>query len=230
MNENSRQEHSESQPPKSQPPLGPNRRWLIGAAILAGAVVGVGAVYGTKGGSGNQESASCPASAAIAARVDPLAKGEVAALAVSKAPQPLVPISFQKADGSKTTLADFKGKTVLLNLWATWCVPCRKEMPALNQLQADLGGKDFEVVAVNIDTQGPERVDAFLNETKIDKLHRYADPSTGILQSLRNEGLGQGLPTSVLIDKQGCRIGAMAGPAEWASEDAKALIKAAIGS
>ncbi|WP_448950270.1 thiol:disulfide interchange protein TlpA [Labrys neptuniae] len=230
MNENSRQEHSQAQPPQTPPPQGSNRRWLIGAAILAGAVVGVGAVYGTKGGSGNQESASCPGSAEIAARLDPLARGELAALAISKAPQPLVPISFQKADGSKVTLADFKGKTVLLNLWATWCVPCRKEMPALNQLQADLGGKDFEVVAVNIDTQGPERVEAFLDETKIDKLHRYADPSTGILQSLRNEGLAQGLPTSVLIDKQGCRIGAMAGPAEWASGDAKALIKTAVGS
>jgi thiol-disulfide isomerase/thioredoxin len=225
VNEDSRQENLEAQPSQKS-----NRRWLIGAAILAGAVVGVGAVYGTKGGAGNQESASCPGAAAVAARMDPLAKGQVAALNVNPAPQPLSPISFQTADGAKVTLADFKGKTVLLNLWATWCIPCRKEMPALNQLQADLGGKDFEVVAVNIDTQGPERVETFLNETGIDKLHRYADPSTGILQSLKNEGLGQGLPTSVIIDRQGCRLGAMAGPAEWSSDDAKALIKAAMGS
>ncbi len=225
MNEDSRQENLEARPPQKS-----NRRWLIGAAILAGAVVGVGAVYGTKGGAGNQESASCPGAAAVAARMDPLAKGQVAALNVNPAPQPLSPISFQTADGAKVTLADFKGKTVLLNLWATWCIPCRKEMPALNQLQADLGGKDFEVVAVNIDTQGPERVETFLNETGIDKLHRYADPSTSILQSLKNEGLGQGLPTSVIIDRQGCRLGAMAGPAEWSSDDAKALIKAAMGS
>jgi thiol-disulfide isomerase/thioredoxin len=225
VNEDSRQENLEARPPQKS-----NRRWLIGAAILAGAVVGVGAVYGTKGGAGNQESASCPGAAAVAARMDPLAKGQVAALNVNPAPQPLSPISFQTADGAKVTLADFKGKTVLLNLWATWCIPCRKEMPALNQLQADLGGKDFEVVAVNIDTQGPERVETFLNETGIDKLHRYADPSTSILQSLKNEGLGQGLPTSVIIDRQGCRLGAMAGPAEWSSDDAKALIKAAMGS
>lgn len=191
--------------------------------------MGVGAVYGTKGGSGNHESASCPGAAAVAARMDPLAKGQVAALNVNPAPQPLSPISFQTADGTKVTLADFKGKTVLLNLWATWCIPCRKEMPALNQLQADLGGKDFEVVAVNIDTQGPERVQTFLDDAKIDRLHRYADPSTGILQSLRNEGLAQGLPTSVVIDKQGCRLAAMAGPAEWASDEAKALIRAAMG-
>ena len=225
MNEDSRQENLEAQPSQKS-----NRRWLIGAAILAGAVVGVGAVYGTKGGAGNQESASCPGAAAVAARMDPLAKGQVAALNVNPAPQPLSPISFQTTDGAKVTLADFKGKTVLLNLWATWCIPCRKEMPALNQLQADLGGKNFEVVAVNIDTQGPERVETFLNEAGIDKLHRYADPSTGILQSLKNEGLGQGLPTSVIIDRQGCRLGAMAGPAEWSSDDAKALIKAAMGS
>ncbi|GLS17506.1 thiol:disulfide interchange protein TlpA [Labrys miyagiensis] len=225
MNEDSRQENPEARPPQKS-----NRRWLVGAAILAGAVVGVGAVYGTKGGMGNQESASCPGAAAVAVKMDPLAKGQVAALNVNLAPQPLTSISFQTADGAKVTLADFKGKTVLLNLWATWCIPCRKEMPALNKLQADLGGKDFEVVAVNIDTQGPERVEAFLNDAGIDKLHRYADPSTGILQSLKNEGLAQGLPTSVIVDKQGCRLGAMAGPAEWASDDAKALIRAAIGS
>jgi thiol-disulfide isomerase/thioredoxin len=224
VNENLRQENLEARPPQKS-----NRRWLIGAAILAGAVVGVGAVYGTKGGAGNQESASCPGAAAIAARMDPLAKGQVAALNVNPAPQPLSPISFQKADGTKVTLADFKGKTVLLNLWATWCIPCRREMPALNKLQSDLGDKDFEVVAVNIDTQGPERVEAFLNDNGIDKLHRYADPSTGILQSLKNEGLAQGLPTSVVVDKQGCRLAAMAGPAEWASDEAKALIKAAMG-
>jgi len=210
------------------PPQKPNRRWMIGVAILAGAVVGVGAVYGTKGVSGNQESADCGGSAAIAAKMDSLAKGEVAALNISPAPQPLPDISFQKADGTKVTLADFKGRTVLLNLWATWCIPCRREMPALNQLQARLGGKDFEVVAVNIDTQGPDRVTRFLDDNKIDKLARYADPSTGILQSLKNEGLGQGLPTSVLIDRKGCRLGALAGPAEWASDDAQALVKAAM--
>jgi thiol-disulfide isomerase/thioredoxin len=213
-----------------QPLRKSSRRWMVGVAILAGAVLGVGAVYGTKGVSGNQESAACPGSAAISARMDPLARGQVAALNVSPAPQPLPPISFQRQDGTKVTLADFKGKTVLLNLWATWCIPCRKEMPALNQLQADLGGAKFEVVAVNIDTQGPDRVAAFLDDNKIDKLRRYADPSTGILQSLKGEGLAQGLPTSVVIDGQGCRLAAMAGPAEWASDEAKAVIKAATGS
>jgi thiol-disulfide isomerase/thioredoxin len=225
VNEDSRQQN-----PGPRPPQISNRRWLVGAAVLAGAVVGVGAVYGTKGSPGNQESAACPGAAAVAAKMDPLARGQVAAFNVNPAPQPLAPISFQTSDGAKTSLADFKGKTVLLNLWATWCIPCRKEMPALNQLQADLGGKDFEVVAVNIDQQGPERVERFLADAGIDKLHRYADPSTGILQSLKNEGLAQGLPTSVIIDKQGCRLGAMAGPAEWSSEEAKALVKAAIGS
>jgi thiol-disulfide isomerase/thioredoxin len=223
-------EDSQQQNPGPPPPQRSNRRWLVGAAVLAGAVVGVAAVYGTKGGPRNQESAACPGAAAVAAKMDPLAKGQVAAFNVNPAPQPLAPISFQTADGAKTSLADFKGKTVLLNLWATWCIPCRKEMPALNQLQADLGGKDFEVVAVNIDQQAPERVERFLTDAGIDKLQRYADPSTGILQSLRNEGLAQGLPTSVILDKQGCRLGAMAGPAEWSSEEGKALVRAAIGS
>ncbi|MDQ0396176.1 thiol-disulfide isomerase/thioredoxin [Labrys monachus] len=202
---------------------------MIGAAVVAGVVAGVAAIYGTKDGSRNQESAACPGSAAVAAKMDPLAKGQIAALNVSAAPQPLPPISFQRADGTSMSLADFKGRTVLLNLWATWCVPCRREMPALNKLEGDLGGKDFEVVAVNIDTRNADRVAAFLDDNKIDRLARYADPSTGILQSLKDEGLGQGLPTSVVIDRQGCRLAAMAGPAEWASDEAKAVIKAATG-
>lgn len=207
------------------------RRWglWLGAAAVAGAIAGVAAIYGMDMASGNRESASCPGSAAVAARIDPLARGEVAALSVSAAPQPMGPISFLKPDGTPTSLAEFRGRTVLLNLWAIWCGPCRKEMPALDTLQRDLGSKDFEVVAVNIDTRNPERIGAFLEETGVRSLARYADPTTGILQALKNEGLTLGLPTTVLIDGNGCRLGVMAGAAEWASEDARKLIGAALG-
>ncbi len=93
-------------------------------------------------------------------------------------------VSFNGPDGKKLTLADFKGHNVLLNLWATWCVPCRSEMPALDRLQAKLGGSDFEVVAVNIDTSRLDRPKAFLNDAGVKNLGFYADPTRGFVRGL----------------------------------------------
>lgn len=200
----------------------------IGLAVLAGAVAGVAAIYGIAGIAGNQESAACPGAAAVSSRLDPLVKGEVAALSLAARPQPMPTLSFLQPDGKATSLADFRGKTVLLNLWATWCIPCRKEMPALNALQKTLGGKDLDVVAVNIDTRNPDRIAAFLEEAGVDKLVRYTDPTTGVFQTLKNEGLALGLPTTVLIDAQGCRLGVMSGGADWSGEEAKKVIEAVI--
>jgi thiol-disulfide isomerase/thioredoxin len=118
---------------------------------------------------------------------------------------------------------------VLLNLWATWCVPCRKEMPTLDALEGRLGGAKFQVVAVNIDTRNPDRPKAFLKEIGINKLAYYADPDAKTFQDLKAIGRAFGMPTTVLVDPQGCEIGTIAGPAEWASDDAVKLIKAALG-
>ncbi|HYP57175.1 MAG TPA: TlpA disulfide reductase family protein, partial [Beijerinckia sp.] len=112
------------------------------------------------------------------------------------------------------------------NLWATWCVPCRQEMPALDQLEAKLGSKDFEVVAVNIDTAKLDRPKAFLNEAGVKSLAFYADNTATIFQNLRTAGKALGLPTTILIGKDGCEIGTMAGPANWDSADALALLTA----
>mgnify|MGYP003499215059 CR=1 FL=1 len=124
---------------------------------------------------------------------------------------------------------EWRGKTVLVNLWATWCVPCRKEMPALDNLQAKLGGKDFEVVAINIDTRDAEKPKAFLKDIGVKKLGYYADASAKTFQDLKAVGRAFGMPTTLLIDRNGCEIGSVAGPAEWASDDAVKLIKAALG-
>ena len=118
---------------------------------------------------------------------------------------------------------------MLVNLWATWCVPCRKEMPALDSLQAKLGGKDFEVVAVNIDTRDPEKPKNFLKEANLTRLGYFADSKAKVFQDLKGIGKALGMPTSILVDGQGCEIANLAGPAEWASDDAVKLIKAAIG-
>ncbi len=117
---------------------------------------------------------------------------------------------------------------MLLNLWATWCEPCRKEMPALDALQAKLGGPDFEVVAINIDTRNTDKPKAWLKDVGIRKLDYYADNSAKVFQDLKSIGKAFGMPTTLLIDPNGCELAALAGPAEWASDDAIKLVTAAL--
>jgi thiol-disulfide isomerase/thioredoxin len=199
--------------------------------ILAALAVGLGAavLYGNAPGGSKDEAAACPAAKAVAARLAPLAQGEVAALSVDKNPRPAVDISFAGADGKKLTLADFKGRNVLLNLWATWCAPCRSEMPALDRLQAKRGGADFEVVAVNIDTSRLDRPKAFLIDAGVKSLNSYADPSADSFETLRVAGKALGLPTSLLIGPDGCELAVMAGPAKWDSPDAVKVVTAMLG-
>lgn len=147
---------------------------------------------------------------------------------VQSTPAPMPELIFNDAEGNARKLSDFRGKTILLNLWATWCAPCRLEMPSLDRLQATSGSADFEVVAINIDTRNFEKSKQFLNDIKVVSLKAYADPSAKIFQDLKNSGKALGMPTTLLIDSQGCELGRMPGPADWASEDAQALIKAAI--
>jgi thiol-disulfide isomerase/thioredoxin len=172
---------------------------------------------------------ACTAAKAKTAAMEPLAKGEVAALLVAKAPKPLPDLDFLGPDGKATKLSAFRGKTVLLNLWATWCAPCRKEMPALDRLQAALGGQDFEVVAVTIDQRNLDRPKAFLQEIGVSRLGYYADPTAKIFQQLRAVDRAVGMPTTLIVDPEGCELGYLAGPAEWSSEDAQKLMRAALG-
>jgi thiol-disulfide isomerase/thioredoxin len=164
----------------------------------------------------------------VARKIAPLAHGEVAALTMATAPLRLPDLTFQDADGKPRKLSDWRGKTVLVNLWATWCVPCRKEMPALEGLQSKLGGANFEVVAINIDTRDPEKPKSFLKEANLTRLDYFSDQKAKVFQDLKQIGRALGMPTSVLVDAQGCEIGTIAGPAEWNSDDAIKLIKAAL--
>ena len=117
---------------------------------------------------------------------------------------------------------------MLLNLWATWCVPCRREMPALDALQAKLGNAGFEVVAVNIDTRDPKKPLTFLKDENITHLAYYSDDSAHVYEDLKTAGKAFGMPTTVLVSRSGCEIGNMAGPAEWSSADGVKLIQAAL--
>jgi thiol-disulfide isomerase/thioredoxin len=136
--------------------------------------------------------------------------------------------SFQEADGTLRSLGDYAGKGLVVNLWATWCVPCREEMPSLDRLQARLGAPDFEVVAINIDTTRLERRQTFLKEAGVEKLAFYTDRSADVFQTLKKAGKVVGLPTTLLIDPDGCELGVMPGPADWASEDAVKLVASAL--
>ena len=204
------------------------RRTLSVLAPLALAAVAVAVLYG-KAAAPDKAPECSAASKAVAAKLAPLAKGEIAALAVDAEPYPAIALSFDAPGGKKLTLADFKGRALLVNLWATWCVPCRAEMPALDRLQAKAGGPDFEVVAINVDTARLERAPAFLDGIGVKTLTRYADPSADAFETLRLAGKALGLPTSLLIDKDGCEIGVVAGPADWDKPDAVAAVAALKG-
>jgi thiol-disulfide isomerase/thioredoxin len=203
---------------------------LVLAGAIAGLAAGLAGVYGIATLTGNAGGdAACRPAVELAKKLAPLAHGEVAAVNVAKRPLKVPNLAFQDASGKPLTLANWRGRTVLLNLWATWCVPCRKEMPTLNALEQKLGGPGFEVVAVNIDTRDPEKPKAFLKDIGVDKLAYYADPSAKTFQDLKEIGRAFGMPTTLLVDPQGCELGTIAGPAEWASDDAIKLVQAALG-
>ncbi len=195
-----------------------------GFAVLAG-ITGIYLFQadGRKTGSADAEAVALSAPAAAGVTRE-LATGALAAFLVRPERKPVANLEFQDAGGKPLKISDWKGRVVLINLWATWCAPCRKEMPDLAELQKELGSKDFEVVAISVDRKGVEASSVFLKETGADSLKLYIEPTTAIVNDLQ----AIGLPATVLIDRQGNEIGRLLGPADWASPEAKALIKAAL--
>lgn len=128
-------------------------------------------------------------------------------------PRDLPELTFEDKDGTALSLADFRGKVVLLNIWATWCAPCREEMPTLDLLQAQLGGAQFEVMALSIDHGGAGAVKEFYREINIGQLRVYIDPSTRAAATLGIEGV----PTTLVLDPEGREIGRLVGATEWDS-------------
>lgn len=156
-----------------------------------------------------------------------LNRGAMATFVFKKQPMKIAnPPAFNGPDGKPMTLNDLKGKVVLLNLWATWCAPCRKEMPHLNQLQEELGSDQFEVVAVSVDRGSAEKSKQFLAEVGATSLRFYHDPKAKVGFAL----MAIGMPTTLLFDRDGREIGRLVGPAEWHSKEAKDLIKAAVAA
>jgi thiol-disulfide isomerase/thioredoxin len=148
----------------------------------------------------------------------------MAAFIKHSTPKDMAVFSFADGTGAVKDLSMWKGKVVLLNLWATWCAPCRKEMPDLAKLQNLLGGADFEVVAISEDLKGAEASAAFLKEAGVESLALYVDPKATALAAIQSVGL----PTTLLIDRNGKEVGRLLGPADWASVEAQDLVKAEI--
>jgi thiol-disulfide isomerase/thioredoxin len=201
---------------------------LVIATVVIGGLAGFGALYGLNATRGPAGDPACRSAVTTAQRIAPLAHGEVAALTMAAAPLKLPDLAFEDANGQPKKLSDFRGKTILVNLWATWCVPCRREMPALDALQTQLSGPNFEVVAINIDTRDADKPRSFLKDAGLTRLDYFSDQKAKVFQDLKAIGRALGMPTSVLVDPQGCEIATIAGPAEWASDDALKLIRAAL--
>jgi thiol-disulfide isomerase/thioredoxin len=208
-------------------------------AMVVPALVGLTAVYVIAGRGDNsrgtvsapvsvvtsaQAQAAAPAPLPAGAGSNPLSQGEMATFVFRKAPEALPAVAFTDGTGAGRTLADFKGKVVLLNLWATWCIPCLKEMPGLDRLQKELGSDKFEVVALSVDRKGPEASRKFLDQIKVEHLKLYADATAKAGSALKVLGM----PTTLLLNAKGEEIGRLIGPAEWDSADAKKLIQAAL--
>jgi thiol-disulfide isomerase/thioredoxin len=230
---------------------------IIALAAVAGVAAGAGAVYVTFGGSDkpepdmraladaqclakNQTAASSggghgtatdapePKIVTLMSLVAEAARGEVAGMLPPGRPQSVADLGFRKPDGQPTTLGGFAGKVTLVNLWATWCAPCRAEMPALDALQADMGGADFEVVAVNVEGGDDTKPKKFLADTGVDNLALYRDETLGMFNEMKKRNLAFGLPVTLLVDRDGCLLAHMNGPAEWASTEAKRMIEVAL--
>lgn len=202
---------------------GGSRFGLIGAALLA-AAVGFAAVYVTQGRHDNDKVAPGAAPAPTAETGEKAGGGDLVAFVRKNPPADLADVSFEDESGAKTSLSNFKGKVILLNLWATWCLPCRHEMPSLDRLQKELGSDQFQVVALSLDRAGRDAARKFFDEIKVQNLKLYIDQTMKAGNGLR----AVGMPTTILIGKDGKELGRLPGPAEWDSAAAKALVTEAL--
>jgi len=160
------------------------------------------------------------------AALEALREGDMRKLIFHAAPMAASDATFETAQGGETSLAAYRGQYVLLNFWATWCAPCREEMPSLNRLQTELGGADFQVVTVATGRNPPPAIRRFFEETGVDVLPRHRDPQ----QRLAREMAVLGLPISVILNPEGQEIARLRGDAHWDSDSAKAIVRALIGA
>ena len=158
------------------------------------------------------------------AALDALRQGEMAKLVLHDEALPPIDQTFRDSDGDEVRFADFGGKVVLVNLWATWCAPCRAEMPSIDRLAADMAGEDLAVVALSTDSFGVERIRSFFDEIGVEHLPVYQDKRSEVARAAG----AMGLPITLILDREGNEIARLTGDAEWDSPEAKAFLSRLI--
>ena len=164
---------------------------------------------------------SLSANAADLAAAEAALDGSMTKLRFPEAPKTHAFVRFTDFDGNPMSLADYQGKWVVLNFWATWCAPCREEMPLLSELQDEFGGDSFEVVTLATGRNNPAGLIRFFKQIEVDNLPKHLDQKQKVAQSM---GV-MGLPTTLLIDPQGREVARMQGEADWASDSAKEMVR-----
>ena len=184
------------------------------------------------GNGGAPQATECPVQAERAAKIDAAAIGQLAAMNGTGEGRGYADLAFTDAAGKPMTIADFAGKKLLVNFWASWCVPCRAEMPELDELAAKYNGDAFMVLPVNLDIGegGQEKAKAFLAEGTFQNLPLYADATFKVFERLKQQAVAIGLPATILLDEKGCELGVLQGPANWDSQDAHNVIDALLGA
>jgi thiol-disulfide isomerase/thioredoxin len=199
--------------------------------IAAGVVVVAGSIAAWlmlgNAGTANE----CPVQQAAAQIIDAAAVGELAALNGTGEGRGYADMAFSDASGTPMSVADFSGKALLVNFWASWCVPCREEMPALDAIATDYNSDRFMVLPINLDIgeSGLEKAQDFLDEGQFASLPLYADNTFAAFERLKREAVAIGLPATLLLDPEGCELAVLQGPAEWHSDDGRAVVEALIG-
>ena len=197
-----------------------NPRQTLGGGLFAAALGIAAVVWVSNGGIG--VASECPAQPSAGEAIDLVAKGELAALLATAGGRGYADLAFLDETGRPMTLEDFSGTPILVNFWATWCGPCREEMPALNALAAAYSSDIFQVVPINLDlgADGIEKAQKFLEEENLPNLPLLADPSFAAFDRLKANAVAIGLPATLLLDGKGCEIAVLQGPAQWDSPDA----------
>ena len=206
------------------------RRYLRSVIGIAGGLAVALTIIALIEPSGDEDNSGRLANTGVSQRMAPASSsemrgGDAAVMSLHDTPRAVPELAFRDGNGRLTSLGDFQGKVVLLNIWATWCGPCREEMPTLDRLQAELGGPDFQVVALSIDRAGLGVVSEFYDEIGIGHLAKYIDESGKASRQIN----AVGLPTTLLIDREGREIARHVGPAEWDTPEMVSFFRQQLG-
>ena len=210
--------------PVAERPKTPPRRFTLVA--LAGAAVAIAIVLWVSNAGFLKPQVPCDPQPAAAQKVDAAATGPLAALTGTGTGRGYQTLAFVDKDGKPMTIKDFAGKALLINFWASWCIPCRAEMPALDKLAAQQDDDQFMVLPINTGEAQPEKGKAFFAAGNWSHLPLYIDPNFAVLERLKTTAVSLGLPTTLLVDKKGCEIGVLQGPAAWDSPEGTKVIEA----